>query len=110
MASEDLMSEVDKVLEYSVMTQHKRFHNQLYAQSTPEGLAGELLSGVCNANMFTYEVAPAFTVMENSLLKRFREYVGWENGQGDGILTPGGTMANFYAISCAKHARWPEAK
>ena len=90
-SGEQLMAEVDKVLEYSVMTQHKRFHNQLFSQSTPEGLAGELLSGVSNASMYTYEVAPVFLVMERIMLKRFREYIGWENG--DGILTPGGSLA-----------------
>ena len=107
-SGEQLMAEVDKVLEYSVMTQHKRFHNQLFSQSTPEGLAGELLSGVSNASMYTYEVAPVFLVMENRMLKRFREYIGWENG--DGILTPGGSLSNFYGMSIARHRRWPESK
>jgi len=102
------MAEVDKILEYSVMTQHKRFYNQLYGQSTPEGLAGELLSGLSNASMYTYEVAPAFLLMENRMLKRFRAYIGWENG--DGILTPGGSISNFYGISIAKQHRWPESK
>lgn len=106
--SEQLMAEVDKLIEYSVMTQHKRFYNQLFGQCNPEGLAGELLAGTLNASMYTYEVAPAFLLMENKMLKRFRQYIGWETG--DGIMTPGGSISNFHAFSIAKHQRFPETK
>jgi len=107
---EEVMAEVDKVIDHSVMTQHKRFHNQLLNPYTPEGLGGEILSNLTNASMYTYEVAPAYSMMENIMMKRFREYVGWENGVGDGILNPGGSISNFYALNLAKHHRWPETK
>lgn len=38
---------------------------------------------------FTYEIAPVFVLMEQLTLKKMREIVGWPNGEGDGIFSPG---------------------
>lgn len=37
---------------------------------------------------YTYEVAPVFTLMEDAVLRRMMEMIGWEEG-GDGIFNPG---------------------
>lgn len=36
---------------------------------------------------YTYEIAPVFVLMEEVVLKKLRELIGWENG--DGIFCPG---------------------
>lgn len=38
---------------------------------------------------FTYEVAPVFVLLEYVTLKKMREIIGWPNGRGDGIFSPG---------------------
>lgn len=38
---------------------------------------------------FTYEIAPVFVLMEQLTLKKMREMVGWPNGEGDGLFSPG---------------------
>lgn len=38
---------------------------------------------------FTYEIAPVFVLMEQLTLKKMREIVGWLDGEGDGIFSPG---------------------
>lgn len=50
-------------------------------------LAGELITAVTNTNMFTYEIAPVYNLMEEDVLKSMRKLVGWE--EGDGIFNPG---------------------
>lgn len=42
-----------------------------------------------HANRFTYEVAPVFVLLEYVTLKKMREIIGWEDGRGDGIFSPG---------------------
>ena len=37
----------------------------------------------------TYETAPVFALMERVVLSKMRQYVGWTDGEGDGILAPG---------------------
>lgn len=38
---------------------------------------------------FTYEIAPVFVVMEEMLLKKMHEMVGWGETEADGIFSPG---------------------
>lgn len=38
---------------------------------------------------FTYEIAPVFVLMEQLTLKKMREMIGWPNGEGDGLFSPG---------------------
>lgn len=52
-------------------------------------MAGEWLTATANTNMFTYEIAPVFILMENVVMQHMREIIGWENGAGDSILAPG---------------------
>lgn len=38
---------------------------------------------------FTYEVSPVFIMMEEVLLKKMQNIVGWSDDEGDGIFCPG---------------------
>ena len=40
--SQTMIGMIDQILDLQVRTQHKHFNNQLFGQSTPEGLAGEI--------------------------------------------------------------------
>ena len=59
-------------------------------------------------NRFTYEIAPVFTLMEDIVLTKMRDFIGWEDG--DGIFSPGGAISNLYAVACARHKYAPEVK
>ncbi len=43
---------------------------------------------------FTYEIAPVFVLMEQLTLKKMREIIGWPNGDGDGLFSPGKLVQN----------------
>ena len=51
-------------------------------------LAGEWVTGACNTNMFTYEVAPIFNVIERYTLDKMAKLCGWVD-HGDGLFAPG---------------------
>ena len=38
---------------------------------------------------FTYEIAPVFTLIEDVVLTKMRQLIGWSDGDGDGIFAPG---------------------
>ncbi|GBP78756.1 Glutamate decarboxylase [Eumeta japonica] len=71
-------------------------------------LAGEWLTAAANTNMFTYEIAPVFILMENVVLEKMREIIGWNCG--DSILAPGGSISNLYAFLAARHHKFPQYK
>ncbi|KAK5639896.1 hypothetical protein RI129_010707 [Pyrocoelia pectoralis] len=107
---EDLLKLIGDTIQYSVKTGHPYFVNQLFSSLDPYGLIGQWLTDALNPSVYTYEVAPVFTLMEEIVLREMRQIVGYPHGKGDGIFCPGGSMANAYAISCARYATNPDIK
>jgi len=97
-----------KTLHYSVATGHPRFLNQLFGGSDAPAVLGEWISALTNTSMYTFEAAPVGTVVELAILERLAEYVGWKDAEG--VLAPGGSIANLMAVLCARHARFPHVK
>ncbi|NXM82524.1 CSAD decarboxylase, partial [Oenanthe oenanthe] len=58
--------------------------------------------------IYTYEVAPVLVLMEEQVLAKLRELVGWSSG--DGIFAPGGSMSNTLAMNVARFRRFPESR
>ncbi|XP_046489258.2 cysteine sulfinic acid decarboxylase isoform X2 [Neodiprion pinetum] len=107
--------ELDKVLRqiarYSVKTSHPNFHNQLYGGVDSYGLAGAWLTEALNSSQYTFEVAPVFTLLECEVLRVALALFGYpKHPEGDGILCPGGSIANMYGMVLARYKRLPEVK
>uniref|UniRef100_A0A1I8ME86 Pyridoxal-dependent decarboxylase n=1 Tax=Musca domestica TaxID=7370 RepID=A0A1I8ME86_MUSDO len=108
---DNLLKLLKKTIDYSVKTGHPYFINQLYSGVDPYALIGQWLTDALNPSVYTYEVAPVFTIMEEEILSEMRRIVGFPNdGYGDGIFCPGGSIANGYAISCARYYKFPDSK
>ncbi|XP_022129071.2 cysteine sulfinic acid decarboxylase [Pieris rapae] len=105
---EQLLTFMADVARYSVNTAHPYFVNQLFSSVDPYGLIGQWLTDALNPSVYTFEVAPVFTLMEEEVLKEMRKIVGWVDG--DGIFCPGGSISNGYAISCARFHQFPQIK
>lgn len=97
-----------QIMHYSVKTGHPHFHNQLFAGIDPYGLAGSWITDALNTSQYTYEVGPVFTLIENTLLAKVREMVGYEDG--DGIMAPGGSISNMYGMTVARYKKFPDIK
>ncbi|CAG0903366.1 unnamed protein product [Darwinula stevensoni] len=87
---------------------HPHFFNQLSCGLDLVSLAGEWVTATANTNMFTYEIAPVFILMEQVVLQKMRQIIGFP--QGDSILAPGGAISNLYAVLCARHKMFPDCK
>lgn len=107
---EKLMELARETIKYSVKTGHPYFINQLFSSVDPYALAGQWLTDALNPSVYTYEVSPVFILMEEVVLREMRQIVGYPNGNGDGIFCPGGSIANGYAISCARYKCMPDIK
>lgn len=109
-SDERLLELARDTIKYSVKTGHPYFVNQLFSAVDPYALAGQWLTDALNPSVYTYEVAPVFILMEEVVLKEMRTIVGWKDGDGDGIFCPGGSIANGYAIQCARFKYMPDVK
>lgn len=105
---DQLLVDCKDTMKYGVRTGHPRFFNQLSTGLDIVSLAGEWLTATANTNMFTYEIAPVFILMEHACLAKMREIIGFTDG--DSILAPGGSISNMYALMIARHKLYPEHK
>ena len=67
-----------------------------------------MIAPMINGSVYTYELAPCFTLMETECYEMFRQLLNWK--AVDGIFTPGGSFANFMAISTARYNQNPKSK
>lgn len=105
---DQLLVDCKDTMKYGVRTGHPRFFNQLSTGLDIVSMAGEWLTATANTNMFTYEIAPVFILMEHECLGKMREIIGFEGG--DSIMAPGGSVSNMYALMIARHKQFPEHK
>lgn len=68
---------------------------------------GDLIADAVNRYTGLWVPAPALVQLEANVLRWFAELVGYPSGAG-GILTSGGSLANFSALVAARRARLPE--
>ncbi|KAL4841219.1 hypothetical protein H8958_000369 [Nasalis larvatus] len=107
---EEILMHCQTTLKYAIKTGHPRYFNQLSTGLDMVGLAADWLTSTANTNMFTYEIAPVFVLLEYVTLKKMREIIGWPGGSGDGIFSPGGAISNMYAMMIARFKMFPEVK
>uniref|UniRef100_H2TIZ7 Glutamate decarboxylase 2 n=1 Tax=Takifugu rubripes TaxID=31033 RepID=H2TIZ7_TAKRU len=107
---DDILISCRATLKYAIKTAHPRYFNQLSTGLDMVGLAADWLTSTANTNMFTYEVAPVFVLLEYVTLKKMRDIIGWQDGRGDGIFSPGGAISNMYAMLLARFKMFPEVK
>ncbi|MBN3291324.1 GADL1 decarboxylase, partial [Polypterus senegalus] len=106
---QQILQRCQDVIKYSVKTGHPRFFNQLYAGLDHYSLVARFITEALNPSVYTYEVSPVFLLIEEVVLKKMMEYVGWEKG-GDGIFCPGGSVSNMYAVNVARYKHCPNIK
>ncbi|KAL0132036.1 hypothetical protein PUN28_000067 [Cardiocondyla obscurior] len=110
-SSSDVETAIRQTIRYSVKTSSPHFHNQLYAGVDEFGLIGSWLTDMLNTSQYTYEVAPVFTLMEREVIQKSLELVGYPlMPDGDGMMCPGGSIANMYGMMLARHEVMPQVK
>ena len=117
-------SDFSKILDvYLENTQHMHHPSYIGHQvSVPHPMAGVtgFVNGLANNPMGIYEMGPAAATMERTVINWLLDKVGWFKGahwsdfswikgNGGGVLTNGGSMANLTALSAARSAIAPEA-
>uniref|UniRef100_A0A6A7G8R8 Glutamate decarboxylase-like n=1 Tax=Hirondellea gigas TaxID=1518452 RepID=A0A6A7G8R8_9CRUS len=105
---DQLLHDCRDALKYQVKTGHPRFMNQLSCGLEVISLGGEWLTAAANINMFTYEIAPVFILMEQVTMRHMRKIIGYKNG--DSTMAPGGSISNLYACMVARHKMFPQYK
>ncbi len=99
---------VETYLNHSVKTAHPQYFNQLWAGQSAPALVGSVIEALANTSMYTYEVAPVATVVENEMLNVFKKVLGFHSGEAQ--VTTGGSNSNYVALLLALHQKFPSLK
>ena len=95
-----VLDDLDVFIANSVKTHRPEFMNPLWGGLTLPALAGEIVASMANNSMYTYELSPIATVIEQTLVKRMCEMVGFPDGFG--TFTTGGSNGNMLGMLCAR--------
>lgn len=107
MAPEELLSTIDAYLSECVKTQHPNFLQPLWGGLSESGFAGEVATILSNTSIYTWELAPAATIVEQELVRALCTRAGWPGGEG--TFTTGGSNANMLALLLARDRAVPDA-
>lgn len=106
-SQEMLLEDVSSYLQNTVKTHKGGFMNPLWGGFNAASFAGEVIAAATNTSMYTYELAPVATMIEKAILKRMREYVGFESGFG--TFTTGGSNGNMLGVLCGRQRAFPNS-
>ena len=99
---------VETYLDNCVKTAHPQYFNQLWAGQSEPALVGCVIEAIANTSMYTYEVAPVATLIENEMLSVFKRIFGFDSGEAQ--VTSGGSNSNYIALLLALHQKFPDIK
>lgn len=104
----DIWEMVDHYLDDSVKTAHPLYFNQLWAGQSEPALIGGVIELLANTSMYTFEVAPMATVVENEMRAAFADQLGMSGWESQ--VTTGGSNSNFLALLLALNKKFPDYK
>ncbi|CAG7731203.1 unnamed protein product [Allacma fusca] len=104
-----LLEIFSSIIKYSVHLGHPYDNNQFVMALDPYTIMGDYIIAAVNSPMLTYEDNPIFTLMEDELAKAVRKQLGYPE-QGDGLVLPGGSASNEYAVMLAYLTKETKAK
>lgn len=108
LSSEKILDDVQAYLRHSRPTLHPHFANQLSSAIHPAAFAGDVVSSFGNSTMATFEASPVATLIERTLVHRLGRMIGWDRTEG--VMTTGGSNANFAGLLLARNTRFPETR
>jgi glutamate/tyrosine decarboxylase-like PLP-dependent enzyme len=100
-----VLDDLDTFIANSVKTHRAEFMNPLWGGLSLPALAGEIIASATNNSMYTFELSPIATLIEQTVLKRMCEIVGFADGFG--TLTTGGSNGNMIGMLCAREHAIP---
>lgn len=102
-----VMDDIDEFLKQCIKTNRGEFMNPLWGGMNITAFAGELIATLTNQSMYTYELAPLASIIEQTIINRMSEIIGFS--EGFGTLTTGGSNGNMLGMLCARQSILPNS-
>lgn len=97
---------INKIIIFSIKSHKNMFFNQLFGGTNEYVALADMIVSMLNTSMYTYEMAPVFSIMETIISKKVLSKFNIPNG--DLLMLPGGSMCNMYAIHLAQYYKYKD--
>lgn len=106
-ALDDLLADCRSILRNSRHNGHPRFFGYVASPSTAPGIFADLIASAVNVNVTSWRSGPAATEIERTVIGWLAEMIGYgtNSQKAHGLLTSGGSMANFTALLIAHRTK-----
>ncbi|MDQ7088855.1 MAG: aminotransferase class V-fold PLP-dependent enzyme [Acidobacteriota bacterium] len=94
-----VVAALDEVLSQTPSAASPRFLNQLFGGRDPAATLAEMLVPLTNTSMYTFKAAGIQILLEQAIVARMARCAGFP--EGEGTLTPGGSLSNMLALMIA---------
>ncbi len=98
-----------KIVTHAVRVGHPRFLAWMRTSPLGGAVFAEALAAALNQSVAVWQGAPSATETERLVLRWLLELTGYA-ADAEGILTSGGSMANFVGMLLARQAAFPEVR
>ncbi|OQV14809.1 Acidic amino acid decarboxylase GADL1 [Hypsibius exemplaris] len=102
---EELLPICRSIVDLSLHAGHPGYFNQLWGGLDEYGLLSAWMVEALHTSVYTYEVAPLFSLMEQYIVRYVGgEIVGFpEVDKVDGLFNPGGSLSNILGMHLARY-------
>lgn len=108
-ADEAFKRTMKSVLKATPKTATPLFFNQLFGGRQGKAVIGDLLAVLLNNSMYTYKVAGPMAGIEQEMIKRSCELIGYGK-EANGTFPTGGSMSNYMAVVMARDLADPNCR
>ena len=109
MIDEEFKSLLSTILVSTPKTATNLFFNQLFGGRQSKAVLGDLLAVLLNNSMYTYKVAGPQVGIEQEIIRKSCDLVGY-GSQSNGTFPTGGSMSNYMALVMARDAKDPNSR
>ena len=104
MIDEDFKSVLSEILLATPKTATNLFFNQLFGGRQSKAVLGDLLAVLLNNSMYTYKVAGPQVGIEQEIIKKSCQLIGY-GPKSNGTFPTGGSMSNYMALVMGRDAK-----
>ena len=106
---EEFKSILKDVIKSTPKTATNLFFNQLFGGRQSKAVLGDLLAVILNNSMYTYKVAGPQVGIEQEIIKKSCEIIGYGK-ESNGTFPTGGSMSNYMALVMARDSKDPNSR
>lgn len=99
---------VATMLQRGLNLHHRRYIGHQVPASVPLAGLFDAVGSVTNQAMAIYEMGPWATAAEWAIVDLLGRQIGWRSGEFAGLVTHGGSLANFTALLTARNVALPD--